>query len=42
MFARRTGKREDGAMIMAYFERKVCVQRNHDLNCVSWWKGFEG
>ena len=30
-------------MIMAYFERKDCVQRNlYLLNCVSLWKDFEG
>ena len=47
MFVRRTGQpRPQGAffpgfgggaenMIMAYFERKGCVQRNLYLNCVS-------
>ena len=28
-------------MIMAYFERKGCVQRNLYLNCVSLLEGFE-
>ena len=28
-------------MIMAYFERKGCVQRNLYLNCVSLKEGFE-
>ena len=45
MFARRTGSSElrgkggwflrEITMIIAYFERKGCVQRNLDLNCVS-------
>ena len=28
-------------MIMAYFERKGCVQRNLYVNCVSLQEGFE-
>ena len=28
-------------MIMAYFERKDCIQRNHYLNCVSLQEGFQ-
>ena len=39
MFVRRTGSRRGERvvdyMIMAYFERKVCVRRNLYLKCVS-------
>ena len=29
-------------LIMAYFKRKDCLQRNLYLNCVSLWKSLEG
>ena len=29
-------------LIMAYFKRKYCLQRNLYLNCVSLWKSLDG